>query len=59
MSGAKIMSGAESRKWVHQKPTNQPTWGLASLHGLTAEFAKLFGHIFTSFNTFMFIKAYI
>ena len=35
MSGAEIMSGAESRKWVHQKPTNQPTWSLASLHGLT------------------------
>ena len=25
MSGAEIMSGAESRKWVHQEPTNQPT----------------------------------
>ena len=24
MSGAEIMSGAKSRKWVHQKPTNQP-----------------------------------
>ena len=20
-----LMSGAKSRKWVHQKPTNQPT----------------------------------
>ena len=25
MSDAEIMSGAKSRKWVHQKPTNQPT----------------------------------
>ena len=25
MSGSEIMSGAESRKWVHQEPTNQPT----------------------------------
>ena len=24
MSGAELMSGAKSRKWVHQKPTNQP-----------------------------------
>ena len=23
MSGAEIMSGAKSRKWLHQKPTNQ------------------------------------
>ena len=23
MSGAEIMSGAKSQKWVHQKPTNQ------------------------------------
>ena len=25
MSGVEIMSGVQSRKWVHQKPTNQPT----------------------------------
>ena len=25
MSAVELMSGAESRKWVHQKPTNQPT----------------------------------
>ena len=31
------MSGAKSRKWEHQKPTNQPTkenvhWGILSLN---------------------------
>ena len=25
MSAVELMSGAKSRKWVHQKPTNQPT----------------------------------
>ena len=25
MSGVELMSGAKSQKWVHQKPTNQPT----------------------------------
>ena len=25
MSGVELMSGVKSRKWVHQKPTNQPT----------------------------------
>ena len=25
MSGAELMNGTKSRKWVHQKPTNQPT----------------------------------
>ena len=24
MSAVELMSGAKSRKWVHQKPTNQP-----------------------------------
>ena len=23
MSGAELMSGVKSRKWLHQKPTNQ------------------------------------
>ena len=25
MSAVELMSGAKSRKWVHQKPTNQPS----------------------------------
>ena len=25
MSGAELMNGTKSRKWVHQKPTNKPT----------------------------------
>ena len=25
MSAVELMSGAKSRKWVYQKPTNQPT----------------------------------
>ena len=25
MSAVELMSGAKSRKWVHQKPTNQNT----------------------------------
>ena len=25
MSAVELMSGSKSRKWVHQKPTNQPT----------------------------------
>ena len=25
MSGVELMSGAKSRRWVQQKPTNQPT----------------------------------
>ena len=27
-SSTELMSGAKSRKWVHQKPTNQPTFVL-------------------------------
>ena len=39
MSGAELMNGTKSRKWVHQKPTNQPTnpkWmrPLANLFGV-------------------------
>ena len=25
-TSTELMTGAKSRKWVHQKPTNQPTW---------------------------------
>ena len=31
MSAVELMSGAKSRKWVHHKPTNQPT----NQHGKT------------------------
>ena len=30
MSAVELMSGAKSRKWVHQKPTNQPICGAES-----------------------------
>ena len=38
MSAVELMSGAKSRKWVHQKPTNQPTnYNLLHIFAMTLQ----------------------